>query len=365
MLRSLLLALVALACTGCAWGPASPGGRPAAGDVGPGLLTLHVSYSAAFEALKGALDSDELLLARSTIRQLRGRLARDLRSAPTLAEARGRTDEVATRTLSGELPSRESVEAALELVDRFESIVDGRERLGAVTLDLELRRVPGEARVEVWLRGRSRWPEPLTVRPFAVSLVVRRLSVDQKALEVNWSDRLVLEDAVGLDLPAGGEHARRLLGLPIEVPRGAMATRMRVSLACTGGEVVQGADHYPAREVAVSEAERTDIAGWIPTGLIEPGRLVGLVEEGRGNTEVLLECAIRIDPARRDEALDGLGRAVQTLPDEALRPIVPAARWLLGVEGFGRDERAWKELLAERYARRLAAGEVRDPRAER
>ena len=53
------------------------------------------------------------------------------------------------------------------------------------------------------------------------------------------------------------------------------------------------------------------------------------------------------------------------LPDEALRPIVPAARWLLGVEGFGRDERAWKELLAERYARRLAAGEVRDPRAER
>lgn len=355
MLR--LLLTLALLGAGACGGPSATRTSPPPGS-GLGGLTVHASYASAFEALKVALDEDELLLARSTARQLRGRLARDLASALTMTEARARTDEVAALTLSGDLPSRESVEAALEIVGRFERIVEGRARLEAVSLELQLRRVSDEAEVEVWLAGRSGWPEPLSVSPFAASVVVRRLSIDQRAFEVNWSDRLVLEGAVRLDLPASGEHAERLLVLPIEVPRGAMATRMTVGLACTGGEVSEAGERYPARDIPVAEDQRTDIAGWIPTGLIEPARLTALVEEGRGNTEVLLECAIRIEPERRAEALDGLGRAVQTLPDEALRPIVPAARWLLGVDGFGRDERAWKQLLVERYERRLAAGEI-------
>ena len=50
-------------------------------------------------------------------------------------------------------------------VERFENIIDGRERLLAVNLTVELRRVPGEERVEAWLTGESSWVEALTVRP--------------------------------------------------------------------------------------------------------------------------------------------------------------------------------------------------------
>ena len=356
--KLLLAAVAALLASSCAL----PTG-PARGPAGPGaaMRAIHVSYAAAFEALKEALEEDDLLLARSTVRQLEGRLSRDLRSSITLAQARTRTDDVATLTLSGQLPSRESVEGALMAVERFESIIDGRERLGAVTLGIELRRLPGEEMVEAWLTGDSRWSEALTVRPFAASILIGRLHIDQEGFEVNWTESVVLESPVELEVPPGGGAAERLVALPIQVPVGAMATRMSVSLVCTGGELEEDGDRFPAREIAVAQAERTDIAGWIPAGLVDPQRLVGLVAQGRGATDVLLECAIRIAPSRRAEALDGLGRAVQTLPPEALAPAVPAIRWLLGVRGingFGREERDWKELLVERYERRVEAGQI-------
>ena len=117
LLVASVAALLAPAC-------ASLGG-PAPERAGPGAAmgAIHVSYTAAFEALKEALEEDDLLLARSTARQLRGRLGRELESAIPLAQARTRTDDMAALTLSGELPSRESVEAALLAVDRFEDII--------------------------------------------------------------------------------------------------------------------------------------------------------------------------------------------------------------------------------------------------
>ncbi len=354
----LLASVAAWAAPSCA-SLKGPGATPQ----GPGaaMRAIHVSYAAAFEALKEALEEDDLLLARSTARQLQGRLSREAESAMSLAEARSRTDDMAALTVSGDLPSRESVEAALMAVERFEEIIDGRERLRAVSLGMELRRLPGEERVEAWLTGESSWPEPLKLRPFAASVLIGRLHIDREGFEVNWSETVVLEDGVELAMGAGGTAAVRLAELPIQVPVGALATRMSVSLLCTGGEVEQGGERFPARTITVREAERTDIAGWIPAGLVEPQRLVRLVEQGRGSTDVCLECAIRIAPSRRAEALDGLGRAIQTLPAEAVRPVVPAIRWLMGVrgiDGFGRDERDWKQLLAERYDRRVASGEI-------
>ncbi|MDG1051246.1 MAG: hypothetical protein P8M11_01640 [Planctomycetota bacterium] len=337
-------------------GPQSSGAGPT-----PPRLAIHVSYAPAFEALKEALEEDKLLLAQSTARQLRGRLSRDLESSLSLPEARGREDDVAALTLAGTLPSREAVEVALLAVERFEKIVGGRERLRAVALRLELRRLPAQEAVEVWLTGTSGWADPLLIRPFAASLLISRSHVDRKGFEVDWSESVVLDGSVELSLAPGGTAELLLEGLPIQVPVGAMATRMRVVLDCTGGELEEAGERFPAREVLVEEAERTDIAGWIPVGLLEPQLLGQLLEQGRGRTEILLECAIRITPSRRAEALDVLGRAVQTLPDEAVRPVIPAARWLLGLsglEGFGRDERGWKEWLGERYDRRVEAGEI-------
>lgn len=355
LLVASMAALLAPACASLG------GGAPERTGPGAAMGAIHVSYAAAFEALKEALEEDDLLLARSTARQLRGRLSRELESSMSLSQARKRTDGVAALTLSGMLPSRESVEAALLAVERFEDIINGRERLAAVTLSIELRRLPGEERVEARLAGESSWAEPLVIRPFASSILIGRLHVDKEGFEVSWSETVVLEEGVELAMAPGGTASMPLVELPIQVPVGAMATRMSVTLVCTGGELEQAGDRYPARVITVREAERTDIAGWIPTGLVEPQRLVRLVEQGRGSTDVLLECAIRIAPSRRAEALDGLGRAIQTLPAEAVRPVVPAIRWLLGVsgiDGFGRDERDWKQLLAERYDRRVAAGEI-------
>lgn len=167
-----LLGLILIASTaGCGAPRGTPAGAALLQDVNPGgALVVHQVYSSAFEAIESALESDDLDVARATLGRLRARLLRDRASVPSLAEARTRSDEVAVRTASGELPSRESVEAALKMADGFERVIEGRIRLASIELSIELRRVPDTEFVEVSLVGESSWGAPLVmhVRPLVL-----------------------------------------------------------------------------------------------------------------------------------------------------------------------------------------------------
>lgn len=353
------LTLVAAALAACAAPRAADQTFAAPRSVSSSSLAVHRAYAASFTAIEAALDEDELEVARSSIRQLRSRLESDLATAPTLAEARKRDDEIALLTVSGDLPSRESVEAALAMADGFERIVDGRLRIASVELAVDLVRVQGAEEVEVVLSGRSDWHEPLTVRPSAASIVVERISLEPRTgMEQLSSGRAALPDTPELELPARGEANTVVAVLPIQVPTGAIATRMRVDLACNGGTIAEDGDAFPARTIEVALGERTDIPAWIPAGVVDPVELVDVVERGNAPLALVLECAVRIQPSRRDEALDRLGYAVQTLPLDSMRTLVPALRWLVGTDEFGRNERAWRDWLVQRYEARVASGDA-------
>lgn len=324
-----------------------------------GALVVHPVYQAAFDAVKTALDEDELGVADATLRRLRGRLLAEREALPTVAQAKANQGDLSYQVLSGVLPARENVEAALRMVDGFGKVVEGRKRMAAIDLEIRVERIEGHEAVRVSLVGRSTWHRSLTLYPGPVTVDLRRTSLEPRAgLERQDAAKEALADSLSLEIPAMGEVALPLMEIPIEVPVGAIATRMRVSLKFIGGTVEEEDESYPARDITAEAAVRTDLAGWVPATLVDPNELVELVERGNAPLPAILERTVRIAPLRYDETLDRLGAALETLPVEALRTLVPALRWLTGSTQFGRDELAWRNWLLKRLEERRESGLV-------
>ncbi len=318
---------------------------------------VHPVYQTAFDAVKTALDEDELGVADAALRRLRGRLMSERQSLPTVAQAKANQGDLSFQVLSGELPARENVDAALRMVDGFGKVVEGRKRMGALELEVLVERIQGQEAVQVSLVGRSTWPTPITLRPGPVALDLRRTSLEPRAgIERQDAANQALDESLALEIPAMGEVSLALTEIPIEVPVGAIATRMRVSLRFIGGTVEDGGESFPARDIVAEPAQRTDLAGWVPASLVEPDELVELVKRGNAPLPALLERTVRIAPSRHEETLDRLGAAVETLPVESLRTLVPSLRWLKGSTQFGRNELAWRNWLLGRLEERREAG---------
>lgn len=353
---ALLLALAA-----CGGGTRSGSGPIALeGGASPAAVVAHPAYQAAFEALRSALDEGELSVARATSQRLRARLEREKATLPSLDEARkNEGGQLSYQVLSGELPARESAEAALRMVDGFDKVIEGRARVASLDLAVVLSRVVDAEQVRVVLRARSSWPAPLELRPGAGTVEVLRTSLEPRAGdERRDSARIALPEATVFRVPANAEAELELCLLPIEVPLGAIATRMRVDAVYLGGTILEGDVSYPARDFDVRSGRRTDLAGKIPAVALGPEPLIELVERGRAPLAAILERTVRIPPARFPETLDRLGESLETRPLEAIRPVVPSLRWLAETESFGRDEAAWREWLLRRLEDRRTAGTI-------
>ena len=353
-----VLLMATLACVGACGGATRV--RPEAPEAAaaPSAIVSHPAYQAAFEALRAALDDGDLQAARATSRRLRARLERERATLPSMEEARkNEGGPLSYQVLSGELPAKESAEGALRMVDGFDRVIEGRARVRALDLAVILSRAPEAEQVRVVLRARSAWPAPLELRPGAGTVEVLRTALEPQAGdERRDSARIALPEATVLRVPANAEADLELCRLAIEVPLGAIATRMRVDTVFLGGTIEEGDERYPAREFDVRSGRRTDLAGKIPAVALGPGPLIELVERGRAPLAAILERTVRIPPARFPETLDRLGESLEIRPLEAIRPVVPSLRWLAETESFGRDEEAWREWLLLRLEERRLAG---------
>ena len=353
-----LLALTAL--TGCV-SDGSSGAQPidVEGVAKGRALVVHQVYSAAFEAIEAALGEDDLAVADATLRRLQGRLAIDGAHAVSMADARFREDDMALRTMSGEVPSAENVEAALKMAEGFERVIEGRNRLNAVELSLELVRLAGQERVKVVLVATSEWTTELHLEPGAGRMEILRSSLEPRMGSERRDARITaLERGVVVDIPAGGTSRTTIAEAPVEVPVGSIATRMEATVEFNGGTVSDGDLMLPMREIVAGPGKRTDFPVHIPAGLVEPLELVELAERGNAPLPAILERAIRIAPSRRAETLDRLGKAARTMPIESFRVLVPAIRWIVGTNEFGRDEGRWRDWLISRYEERYVNGQA-------
>jgi hypothetical protein len=321
------------------WACAVPGARQRP-------INLHPQYIPTLQAVQEALEREDLALAERTLLHWRARLGVDAAAA---AQA---TPEA---PLELGRPSAAAVADAEQLAENLGLVIEARRTVAALDLGLELRRIAGAQRVEIWLTAESSLAEPVSLVPGPGNLEVERLSLDPKTgLEVRATELLALTRAVRLEIPAGGAADALLGDVAIGVPGGAIATRSRFNLVMRSGSVTLQGRVLPVRAMAVRGAERTDLPSWLPTAPVEPAELARLVAQPGAPLTALVERAVRILPERRVEALELLREPAleRTLDDFEL--LVPVLRWLAGSSGDrsagntpGRDPGHWRSYLAE------------------
>lgn len=358
-----LIVLVFAACCTVACHPGT-NGQPArtvrvdSGGFGSALVA-HPVYQSALEALKAALEADDLQIGRATLARLMVRLESDRASLPSMIEAKGKDDALSLQVLSGELPSREHAVAGLRIADGFMRVLEGRTRLREIELTVVLRRVPGTETCRASLFAISSWPETLVIMPGPATLEVLRTSLEPRTgVERRDSSKTHLDAELSIEIPAGGSTSTPIADIPIEVPIGAIATRLRIGIVFTGGTLSEDGETFPARDIAVETKERTDIASWVPATLVDPQELVRVWKRGDASLASILERTVRIPPARYEEVLDRLGLTAEIQPVQTFSVIVPALRWIVRTHSFGRDEGSWRRWLLARLDDRRMAGTV-------
>lgn len=287
---------------------------------------IAARYEPSFLAVQGALDDRDVASAEAVLKRLRSQLEREASSGggDVAGEAR----------------------AAMELADGFERIVEGRKRLAALDMGLELAPDPdGGPNHELFLVVTSAWDGPLQLEPGPANLVLARSQVDQAGRQATMSRTLTL-DALRPEI-APGEAERISLGsFPSRVSGDALAERLVFRLEVRAGEIIEGKERYPAQRYAVPPLEYVGLAPFLPTAALDPAELANYLQRPEPASAPIMERAIRILPARRGEALGLIRPLVERATELEFQRMAPALQWLApdgpGVSGRERWVR-WLE----------------------
>lgn len=325
--RRLLLLLAAsclAACGSTLPDPASTGGSQLiVGDSTPRRV-MSGAHWALVETIRKALDEGDDAEAKALVRRLR---------------------------LQGGL----EVE---ELAQGFDRVLEGRALVRAITFQLTVEPLVDEdarerersVRLDVWHGLDERVVLELPIGRLDHLLV----SLAPTGLETRELETRITHELDGIRLKPGErrsfEVARYLL--PME---GAIAVRERWSLTFGDGSLRVGKRSLPAANVQAGVVNYEELAPEIPREHVLPAKLVEYVQGRRVFMPLLLEHAVRIDPARREETVRALLPVLERLAVDDLdrgRMLAPALRWLTRSNKPGVEPVAWVDALRERFSER-------------
>lgn len=283
----------------------------------------------------------------------------DPRFAPAL-EALQRAvedgDDRAARSVLDALMARGPEGRALELAEGYERILRGRELVSALELELLVRPLDSApATYELVLRARHELPGDVWVHAAPAELFLLTTALDLRGLEVRRANTNTLEGMEDFRLPRG-EVSEWVLARRRAVRPGAIGVRERWKLHLRSGDVRLDTEEGPgerlpfrAPELAAAEFEAPAI--FLPTAPVEPEEFVRYATGEVVNLPPLLERAVRIEPARRREALEALAARLHEIEDERLIELLPALRWLARQGRDHTDPATWRDFLAglDRY----------------
>ncbi len=307
MARSAAGGLFALVLAGAAGACAGP--RPA-----PAAPAIEGSFEPSFQALRAAL-----------------------------AE---RDDELAERVLARIL-ARGPTGTTLAQAEAYGRVLRGRELARELELALLAEQASPDQPVRLVLTARHALELPLELESGPATLRLTLTALDAAGREERHARTQALPQLATLLVPPGA-GARLELG-EFAVPSGrALAVLAQWDLALQPGVVRLEGQEFPAADVAVAGCRTLRLAAWLPPAPVEPEELVRYVQAGARSLPALLERTVRIDPARRTEALDLLAPTALSLGRPELTRLVPTLRWLSDQRDLGADVDAWRAWLASR-----------------
>lgn len=269
-------------------------------------------------------------------------------------------DEANARRSLFLLMQRDPVGRTLQIAEGFERILDGRHRIG--WMDLVLETVEGDGAPGVFhleLSISQHGPEDLRLRLGGVRLKVYQYAVDPDGRERRSTRRDGVPFPKELILKRGAEPLRLpVADLEMSAPADILAISYLFTLEFLPGEFVMDDGRFlPVQNIPTPELELVRLAKELPNSAVAPSELVSYVERGRIFVPALLERAVRIQPAQREEALDLLTPVVDRMNSVEFELLVPALRWLSRSVRPGGDPEAWKSWLDLRSRKNLEAAE--------
>ena len=262
-------------------------------------------------------------------------------------------DDAAAERILALCRARDPEGAVTERLEACASVLTGRRLARGLVLRLECEPAQDPGAREVWLRASHDLDEPIALRGAAASLQISMIGLGPNGLEERAASSHPASGLDGLVVPPGA-GARVRLGTS-SLPAGTwLAVRATWDLELLPCDLAWKGARYPARSLAVRPCEAVRLAPWLPQAPVEPQELASYAQRTSFSTAAMLERAVRIDPARRAEALQLLGEPELRYRLD-LHRLAPALRWLSGFRGPLGDGELWREWLAGRHGERDAA----------
>ncbi len=265
-------------------------------------------------------------------------------------------DALARRILAGILLRRPPAHL-VEFARGYERILDGRALVRSLELRLASEEVEGSALdYRLVLLASHDLPRPVSLHLPPGTLVHATFAMDAVGNESKRATSHTTSAVEEVVIEPDGEARIPLLNYELPLG-GALAVRERWTLELRSGEIRFDEEGFPAREPPVAPAERIRRAPYLPRAAVEPAELVRYAQGEKVYAPPLIERAVRITIARRDEALDLLAPVAERLEEEdpdRLESIAPALRWLAHTARPGNQPGAWASWFRARRARQLA-----------
>ena len=306
-------------------------------------------YAPTLSALGQAVSEEDNELARGILRNLRGRIEAER----ALWRRRASSPESVSTAELGSIPGGR----ALELLDAYERILDGRACWQAARLELRAKRVAESRTVELELWVESDWPTALEFRPGPATLGMQTSTVAADGRQAHHTSSTGITSIEHFHVEPGSATVIPLGRYEVLVPERTLATRDRWTLGLRSGEVIDRERLLPVGPLAATPCHWVERAAFLPSSPIRPAELLEYVETHRGSavpavssaeleaydrellryTAPLMECVVRIEEADREEAIQLLRAEITRATDAEVARLQPALRWLMQTSRPGSD----------------------------
>jgi hypothetical protein len=264
--------------------------------------------------------------------------------------------------------------SVLEIARAYRRILDGRAVVASLRLRLECRPEPVEQIPEgapagaqfahLYLVAASGLQEIVSLETGPATLFVTRSVVGRTGLERDAVETRTFDDLGRLEVQPGGPAEVSLARFFVSAAEGEIASRMRFELDLRSGSARiltaeeaaarapagskagsdPGGREVPVMRLRVADAEATAYeAALNELPPATPEDLMALVSAaGKIDLAAALRIAVRIPPKERERTLDLLAPQVETLPEDAVRALVPSLRWIAVTSEPGGGPAAWR-----------------------
>jgi hypothetical protein len=274
-----------------------------------------------------------------------------------LAAAMQARDDALAERLIGQLRARVPPAALSERLDAWSRVLAGRRLSRELDLRLECRRVDVAAgkpeRRALVLCVANPHAAVITLDCAPPRLARTSTWIDARGELARNQEIATLSAFQRLEIPAAQPSEVELAAFE---PRtgAALAVREHFELAWSAAVLTHTGLALPFDRETRCACDYVGLAGKLPTNSVEPAELLRYASSDVVLTPALVERAVRIAPARYDEALDVLAAARADFSSARLVELAPALRWLARDPGLGADAQGWREWLRARHNR--AAG---------